>query len=257
MGQMSAVTEKVLKEFIRDKMVLLWTFAVPVFFLLIIPFINAGNIPTEVMPGLKAFATIAMITLLIMTACQANLAGSVASDTQRGLYLKMTSMPVKAWKEGVGRFLGILIFSLLGTVLLAFLGFSYGAQFTLNPVTLVESSIFLMLICFASTGIGLTIASFVKGESAATHTGVALSLLTFFCGGMAVPYAALPSALQVFARIHPISSANAAIAFLLVGEGSAGYNPLSISQTSLTTAISIAIFAVGLTLYSKYCWRKN
>jgi len=257
MGQISAVTRKMLQEFIRDRMALLWTFAVPVFFLLIIPFINAGNIPAEVMPGFKAYATISMTTLLMMTACQANLAGSVASDTQRGLYLKMTSMPVKAWKEGIGRILGILIFSLLGAILLASLGLSYGAEFILNPVTLIESLVFLMFISLASTGIGLIIASFVKGESAATHTGVALTLLTFFCGGMVAPYAALPSALQVFARFHPVSSANAAIAFLLVGEGFAGYNPLRISQVVLTTAISIAIFAVGLMLYSKRCWKKR
>ena len=257
MGQISAVTEKMLKEFVRDKTVLLWTFAVPAFFLLIIPFINTGSIPEEVMPGLKAFATIAMITLLMMTACQANLAGSVASDTQRGLYLKMASMPLKAWKEGIGRFFGILIFSLLGAILIAFLGLAYGARFGFNPINLLQSSCFLLLISLASAGIGFIIASLVKGESAATHTGVALTLLTFFCGGMTVPYATLPSALQAFARLHPISSANAIIAFLLIGEAYAGYNPLSISQIELTIAFSIAIFAVGLAFYTRCCWRKR
>jgi len=257
LSQILAVIEKILKEFLRDKTVLFWTFAIPIFFLFIVPFMNAGRIPAEATPGLKGFVTLTMTTFLIMTAGQADLAGSVASDTKRGLYLKMASMPVKAWKEGMGRVFGILIFSLLGVVLLMFLGLAYGAEFNFKPLILLESSGFVLLIALTSTGIGLITASFVKGESAATHTGVAITLVTSFCGGMFTSYSTLPSLLQAFARFYPVSSANAAMVFLLEGEDFVGYNPLSTSQISLTAVLSVAIFLVGLTLYSKRCWKKR
>jgi len=71
------------------------------------------------------------------------------------------------------------------------------------------------------------------------------------------PYSSLPWLLQEFARIYPISSANSAIAYLLVGEDYAGYNPLSAAQTTLTIIISLLLFVAGLIAYSRFCWRKE
>ena len=257
MNQVAAVVEKTVKEFLRDKMEIFWTFAVPLFFLIVIPLVFYVDAPKEVMPNLKGGLTLTMVTLLIMTAGQANLPGSIASDKGRGLYLKMASMPVKPWKEALGRVLAVWIFSSIGAILVLLFGLIYGAKLSCGLIDTLESLGFMLITFFASVGIGLTIASFVKGESAATHTGVAITLLTYFLGGMVVSHSSLPALLQTFARIHPICSANASIVFLLEGEGFVGYNPLNTGQICFTIMSSLFIFIVGFALYSKFCWRKK
>jgi ABC-2 type transport system permease protein len=256
MNQVAATMDKALKESFRDKMGMFWTYLIPLFFLITFPLIFY-DVPEEIVPSLKGSLTLTMVTFLIMTAGQANLPGSIASDRERGLYLKMASMPVRPWKEGFGRVLAIWMFSLMGAALVLLVGLVYGAEFSCGLVTSLEALGFALLTCLASIGIGLIIASLVNGESAATHTGIAITLLTSFLGGMFAPYPALPPPLQIFARIHPIASANASIVFRLEGEDFVGYNPLNIAQTSLTITLSLLIFVIGLVLYSRRCWRKR
>jgi len=135
-------------------------------------------------------------------------------------------------------------------------GILYGAVFNGSLTEILAAASFSFLTAVASAGVGLTIASLVKGESAATHTGVAMTLLTYFLGGMALPYTSLPEALRAFAKLHPITSANASMIFLLEGESYVGYNPLGAVQVSTTVAMSLLVLALGVALYSNLCWRR-
>lgn len=256
MSQIMAVLEKDVKEFLRDKVILFFTFALPVFFVFIMP-LMWGDVPEEIVPRLKGGLSLTMVTFMIMVAGQSNLAGSITKDRERGLYLKIISMPVTPLKEAVGRVCGVVVFTVLGSLLLVAVGLVYGAQISGSLTKVVESLGFFFLITMAATGIGLIIASVIKGESAATHTGIALTLLTAFLGGMFVPYSMLPPFLQVAARMHPIPSANASIVFLLQGEAFAHYNPVTVGQIGLTIIESCALFVIGLIMYSKLCWRKT
>ena len=256
MNQVAAVTGRSLKEFVRERMVIFWTYAVPLFFLAVLPVMYSG-VPGDIVPGLKGGLTITMATFLVMTAGQSTLPGSVAMDMERGLYLKMASMPVNPWKEGAGRVLAVWAFSAMGASLVLVSGTLYGGRFECGMTEVLMAAGFSFLTAVASVGVGLIIASLVKGESAATHTGVALTLLTYFLGGMALPYLNLPLVLRYFARLHPIPSANAMMISLLEGEAYVGYDPLNTAQVVLTVSSSILILLVGLTLYSRLCWRKD
>lgn len=256
MNQVAAVTGKALKEFLRERMVLFWTYAVPLFFLAVLPLMY-GGVSMEIVPSLKGGLTLTMVTFLVMTAGQSNLPGSIATDRERGLYLKMASMPVSPWKEGVGRVLAVWIFSLIGAVLMVMSGVLYGAGFDCGLTDILSAAGFSLLTALTSVGVGFIIASLVKGESAATHTGVAITLLTYFLGGMALPYSNLPKVLKAFARLHPISSANASMIFLIEGEALVGYNPLNTAQTTITASLSLLLFIVGMVSYSKLCWRRR
>jgi ABC-type multidrug transport system permease subunit len=252
---LATVVGKSLKEFTRERMVIFWTYAVPLFFLAVLPMMYGGA-PAGVVSGLKGGLTLTMVTFLVMTAGQSNLPGSIAMDTERGLYLKMASMPVSPWKESLGRIIATWIFSLVGAALMLSAGLLYGAVFNGSLTDILAAAGFSFLTAVASVGVGLIIASLVKGESAATHTGVAMTLLTYFLGGMALPYTSLPEVLRVFARLHPITSANASMIFLLEGESYIGYNPLGAVQVCTTVASSLLVLAVGLALYSHLCWRR-
>ena len=251
-----AVTGKSIKEFLRGRTVVFWTFAVPLFFLMVLPVMYSG-VPDEAVSSLKGGLTLTMVTFLVMTAGQSNLPGSIAMDGERGLYLKMTSMPVSPWLEGLGRILAILTTSVLGAFLMLVSGFIYGAKFDYGLTKALFALGFSLLTVIASAGVGLIIAALLKGESAATHTGIAITLITCFLGGMALPYSQLPAMLQVFARLHPIASANASMVFLLVGEQYVDYNPLNAVQMISTLGSTITVFVVGMVAYSRLCWRRR
>ena len=252
---LATVVGKSLKEFTRERMVIFWTYAVPLFFLAVLPMMYGGA-PAGVVPRLKGGLTLTMVTFLVMTAGQSNLPGSIAMDTERGLYLKMASMPVSPWKESLGRIIATWIFSLAGSALMLIVGLLYGAVFTGSYSDILVAAGFSFLTAVASSGVGLIIASLVKGESVATHTGVAITLNTYFLGGMALPYTSLPEALKLFARLHPITSANASMVFLLEGESYIGYNPLVAAQVYTTVVLSLLVLVVGIVLYSNLCWRR-
>jgi hypothetical protein len=91
----------------------------------------------------------------------------------------------------------------------------------------------------------------------AIMTGVGLSVVTAALSGMMTPYQYLPSLLQQFSEVFPISSANSSIIYLLAGEEYAGYNPLNTTQMTLTVATSLCLFFIGLVVYSRYCWRNE
>ncbi len=243
---------RTLKEYSRNRMIIVTTLVIPLFFLILLPN-NIIDVPANFEHQLKGYITLTMISLLIMSASQANLAGFITADRERGLYRKLTSMPVTLWKECLGRILAVWIFSFLCVVFLILVGLIYGAKFDVGGIEIIVSLGFMLLIGLAAIGTGLIIASFIKNESVATHMGVALTLVIFFLGGMAVPYSNLPAQIQLFAQVHPISSATASIVYLLIGEEFTGYNPLNFGQIMITGLLSLAIFLIGVVFYSKYC----
>jgi len=69
------------------------------------------------------------------------------------------------------------------------------------------------------------------------------------------PYEFLPVPLQTFARIYPISSAQASIVHLLAGPDMVAYNPLTSGQVTLTVALSLVLLFAGSVLYSRLGWK--
>jgi len=42
-----------------------------------------------------------------------------------------------------------------------------------------------------------------------------------------------------------------------VGEAVAGYNPIEAGQVALTVSSLAILFAAGLAVYTRYCWKKD
>jgi len=257
MDQVAATSSKTIKVFLREKSVLFWTIAWPIIWVLIGSFSFTGDVPKDIIPHVRGSITISMMIFAITIASMANLPGNIARDRENGLLAKLMSMPVSPWKDFSGRILGLAAFSCLAAVLVIAVGFACGARFSGSVSTVLQTIGFLLLILCASSGIGLFVGTFIKHVHGAIMTGVGISVVTASISGLFAPYSSLPSLLQHFARIYPVSSANSSIIYLLVGEDFAGYNPLNTGQVTLTIALSFSLFIVGLTLYSQFCWRKN
>jgi ABC-2 type transport system permease protein len=257
LGQVTATWNKTIKEFLRQKTVLFWTIGWPIIWVLIGSFSFTGDAPTEIVAYTRGAISIAMMVFALMTAGMANLPGNIAQDRERGLLTKVMSMPISPWRDFTGRILALLAFSGLSAMLVIAVGFACGARFFFTGIDFMASLAFILLIFVGSAGIGLLIGTFVKHVHGAIMSGVGITVVSAALSGVMTPYAYLPSVLQNFARIYPISSANSAITYLLVGEEYAGYNPLSASQTVPTVLVALLLFILGMITYSRLCWKKE
>ena len=257
MNQIIAAFDKTVKELLRNKSVLFWTIAWPIIWVLIDSFSFTGNAPKEVIPSIRGSITISMTVFTLTIAGMANLPGIIARDRERGLLTKLKSMPVSPSKDFAGRIVGLMAFSSLAATLVVIVGFVCGAHFSGNVISIFQSLAFLLIVFLSSAGIGLIIGTFIRHVQGAVMTGVGVSVVTASISGLFAPYSSLPSLLQKFSQIYPVSSANSSIVYLLVGERYAGYNPLSIGQIIITSTLSLLLFFLGLVCYSRFCWGKR
>ena len=255
MSQIAAAFSKTIKEFLRERAVLFWTIAWPIVWVLIGSFVFVSSAPKEIVPYLRGSTTISMLVFALMIAGIANLPANIAADRENGLLAKLMSMPISPRKDFVGRILGLAAFSCLAAALVIAVGLACGARFSTTDIGVLQAVGFLLLVICASAGIGLLVGTFIKHVHGAVMTGVGIAVVTSAVSGMFMPYSALPPMLQQFARVYPTASANSLAIYALMGEEIAGYNPLTVSQISLTVALSVFLLVLGTILYSRRCWR--
>jgi ABC-2 type transport system permease protein len=257
MSEITATWTRILRELLREKVVLFFTIVFPLFWVVMSITVFSTGIPSSVLPYYRGAYTVSMCTFALMIAGMADLPGNVAGDRTSGLLTKLKSMPVKPWKDFTGRILSFLTFSIVPIVIVLLVGVLLGAQFPTTSINVAGSVGYFVLMILASTGIGLIVAALIKDQQGATNVGVIFLLVTGSVSGVFMPYTYLPSYMQDFARIYPLSSINSSLIYLLDGEVYAGYNPLSLGQFVLTIASSLILFLVGAIIYSRYCWRKD
>lgn len=257
MNQISATFFKNIKYFLREKPVLFWTIGWPIFWVLMGCFVFVTGYPEDLLPYVKGSTTLSMMVFAIMIAGIANMPGNISTDREWGLFLKLISMPIKPWKDSIGRIFSLFTFSILSVVLVLLVGYICGSRFLFSVIKISQSVGYFILAILASSGIGMIIGIFIKHVHGAIMTGVGITVVISGITGMFFPYSALPKFLQIFSRFFPVSSANSSIIYLLTNESLAGYNPISMGQIIYTMAISIIIFIVGLILYSRFCWKTD
>ncbi len=255
MRQISAAYTKAVKELLREKAALFWTIARPIVWVIIGSFSFTGSAPQEVIPYIKGSITISMMIFALMIAGMSNLPASIAGDRANGLLAKLKSMPVKPYRDFIGRISAVITLSLLAAALVIVIGSALGARFAGTGVEIPQAIGFVFLVICASAGVGLIAGTLIKNLQGAIMTGVGIAVVTSAISGLFAPYEVLPVPLQTFARVYPISSAQASIVHLLAGPDMVAYNPLSSSQVTLTIALSFALLLVGTVLYSILGWR--
>jgi ABC-2 type transport system permease protein len=253
--QISAAFNKTIKELLREKAALFWTIAWPIIWVIIGSFSFTGSASQEVIPYIKGSITISMMVFALMIAGMSNLPASIAGDRANGLLSKLISMPIKPYKDFIGRISAVVILSFLAAVLVIVIGIAVGARFTGSGVEILQAIGFVFLVICASAGVGLMAGTLIKNLQGAIMTGVGIAVITSAISGLFAPYEALPVPLQVFSRIYPISSAQASIVHLLAGPDMVAYDPLTSGQIALTIALSLILLVAGTVLYSRLGWK--
>jgi ABC-2 type transport system permease protein len=257
MRQVFGTFTKTIKCFMRIRAIAIFTVLLPIFLLLITSSTFSTSVSASDLPLAKGVLTMAMIAYSFMMAGILNLAGSISRDRETGLLTKLKSMPINPSRDFLGRLMGAALLSLVAAVLIIAVGLALGARFGGTFTNHIEVIGFLLLAVISAAGIGLIIGSLTKLVMATFLTGLAVSLVTAFVSGIFITYGALPTFLRAFARFYPISSATSSSIYLLLGEGAAGYNPLTLGQVLATSLISIGLLLAGVFVYTKQGWRRD
>lgn len=255
MGQISAAYSRALREALRDRVTLFWTMSWPIIWLIIASFLFTGGVPEEALPHVRGSMAISMMVFAVTIAGMSGLPASIAGDRKNGLFAKLKSMPVNPYRDFVGRVSAVVTFSLLAAALIILLGLALGARFAGTGVAILPVVGFVFLGICASAGVGLIIGSLVKKVQGAVMTGTGIAVVLAAISGLFAPYDLLPTPLQTFARVYPVSSVRASIVHLLVGPGAIGYDPLTSGRIAVTIALSVAVLLVGTVLYSRLGWK--
>jgi ABC-2 type transport system permease protein len=253
--QISAAYIKTFKELLREKAALFWTIAWPIIWVIIGCFSFAGGAPPEVVSYVKGSIAISMMVFALMIAGMSNLPASIAGDRANGLLAKLISMPVKPYRDFMGRIFAVITLSFLAAALVMIVGSALGARFAGTGAQIPQAIGFVFLVICASAGVGLMAGTLIKNLQGAIMTGVGIAVVTSALSGLFVPYEVLPVPLQVFSRVYPISSAQASIVNLLAGPDMVAYDPLTSGQVTLTVILSIALLLIGTVLYTRLGWK--
>ncbi len=257
MRQINAVFIKTIKELYRNKTTVFWTIVWPIIFLFLGIFLFYRADPMSGEPYFRAGITISMIVFSLMLSGFSTLPGIIAQDRTNGLFLKLRSMPIKQWRDILGRIFGLLFYVAISAILIGLIGVILGARFNFTVSNSLVSLGFLILATISAAGSGIIIGTFIKNINGAIITGVGIAVVSMSLGGVTFPYSFLPEILQVFSRYYPFSSSNAIISYMLSAPEFVGYDPMGAFQVLFTISISIIIFIASLILYSKFCWRSD
>lgn len=257
MSQLTATFTKTLKFFIRNRALLLGIVIWPMALLVLMVNTELTAVSPADMPLAVGEVTLAMVGFALMLACIMNLPGSIARDREIGLLTKLRSMPVSPWVDTLGRLLAYLVFAIVVSGLVTLVGLGLGASFSGGAVAGVEVVGFLVMAVAGAAGIGLILGSLIKNVQGVAFFGLAIALIFAFVSGIFVPYTQLAAPLQGFSRAFPVSSAISSIAYLLLGQDVAGYDPLTMGQIATATTVALVLLGIGLVTYHMTSWRQE
>ncbi|MGM0365852.1 MAG: ABC transporter permease [Actinomycetota bacterium] len=255
MKQISAALVKGVKDAFMSKPALFWTIAWPLLWLILGAFVFLRQVPQEYQAIERGRQVLSLSVFAIMIAGMANIPAGISEDRERGLFLKLKSMPIQPWKESLGRVLAIIIFSIVSVILVFTTGILIGGRFDFGWNEFFISVPLLPLCMLVSAGIGMIVGTLIKNIQGSIMTGVGIAVVTSTVSGIFFPYEMLPQGLQKFSNYWPTSSTNNLLLYYMSGKA------FLISSIGLhyayTAIVSVVIFIAGILLYSKYGWQSE
>lgn len=199
--------------------------------------------------GLKTYYVISTIGFMILYSGLFTSVGSIVEARRSGVLQLILSSPIKGYRIFIARIIsGIVSISITSTAIIL-LGIALGADLYRIPAYIWIATAFLLLVgAIGTMGLGFIIAPFIRTSEAATAIANMIAFPTMFLGGIAIPKFLLPSSLQIFADIYPLSRIVDSIRNIAIY----GWKTTQAIQYSAPAiAASIAILVIGWILYRR------
>jgi ABC transporter DrrB family efflux protein len=213
------VTGRNLRHFIRQPQLLIFSTIQPVMFVLLFAYVFGGAIKGSLPRGVSYIDFLLPGIFVQSVAFRATqTAVGLAEDLDRGVVDRFRSMPMARSAVLVGRTVADLLRNVLIVGLMIIVGYLIGFRFRAGPVDAVASVLVVSAFGLALSWIFAFVALAVRGAEAAQSAGFVVIFPLVFASSVFVPVSSMPSWLQAFAKVSPVSlTANTARTYALHG----------------------------------------
>jgi len=245
MGAIYALCLRQLKRYIRSKSRIIGSLGQPLLFLVALGFgfgpifakAGGGNYFQFLAPGIIAMSILFMAVFSGM---------EIIWDRQFGFLKETLVAPISRFEIMIGRTLGGATVAALQGVIVFLLAMVIGFK-PANSVLILPALIFMFLIALLFTALGTAIASLIEDMHGFQLISNFLVMPLFFLSGALFPLTGLPNAIEIIARINPLSYGVDGLRGTLVNGAHFGLS----MDFFILTAVSIVILAIGSYLFSK------
>ncbi len=218
-GDTLVVTRRNLRHFIRQPQLLIFSTVQPIMFVLLFTYVFGGAIEGALPQGVSYIDFLLPGIFVQSVSFRATqTAVGLAEDLERGVVDRFRSMPMARSAVLAGRTLADLVRNVLIIVLMIAVGYVIGFRFGSGLLDALAAITIVAAFGLALSWIFAFVAITVRGAEAAQSAGFVAIFPLVFASSVFVPVDSMPSWLQAFAEISPVTlTADAARGFALGG----------------------------------------
>jgi ABC-2 type transport system permease protein/oleandomycin transport system permease protein len=211
------VTARNLRHFVRQPQLLIFSTIQPIMFVLLFVYVFGGAVRGSLPKGVTYVDFLLPGIFVQSVAFRATqTAIGLAEDLEKGVVDRFRSMPMARSAVLLGRTLADLVRNVLIIGLMIGVGYLVGFSFRAGVPQALASVAVVAAFGFALSWIFAFVALTVRGAEAAQAAGFVVIFPLVFASSVFVPVSSMPSWLQSFARVSPVSlTANAARSYSL------------------------------------------
>jgi ABC-2 type transport system ATP-binding protein len=211
------VTGRNLRHFVRQPQLLIFSTIQPIMFVLLFAYVFGGAVRGSLPRGVTYVDFLLPGIFVQSVAFRATqTAIGLAEDLERGVVDRFRSMPMARSAVLLGRTLADLVRNILIIALMIGVGYLIGFSFHAGVMQAIGSVAVVAAFGFALSWIFAFVALTVRGAEAAQAAGFVVIFPLVFASSVFVPVASMPSWLQSFAKVSPVTlTANSARSYAL------------------------------------------
>jgi ABC transporter DrrB family efflux protein len=212
-----------MRHFTRQPQLLVFSTIQPIMFVILFSFVFGGAVGKSLPAGVdyKEFLLPGIFIQSVSFRASQTAVG-LSEDLQRGVIDRFRSMPMARAAVLAGRTIADLVRNIFVIVLMAGVGYLIGFRFEEGAAAAVGSIMVVALFSLALSWIFVFVGLTVKVPEAAQSAGFVVIFPLIFASSIFVPVSTMPSWLESFAMISPVTSTVDAARALAIGGEVAG-----------------------------------
>jgi ABC-2 type transport system permease protein len=207
----------------------------PVLFLVMFTYLFGGAMSGSTGEYLQFILPGILVQSVLFTSVYSGVA--LNTDMTKGVVDRFRSLPIWRAAPLVGAVIGDCVRFAIASTIVVLLGFALGFDAAGGVTGVLGAMLLVILFSFALSWVFTTIGLLMRSPSAVMNTGfMALFPLVFLSNTLVDPNT-LPSALEAFVNVNPVSSLVTAARGLMGGDASAGDIGLVLAEAGVLVAI--------------------
>jgi ABC-2 type transport system permease protein len=207
----------------------------PVLFLVMFTYLFGGAMSGSTGEYLQFILPGILVQSVLFTSVYSGVA--LNTDMTKGVVDRFRSLPIWRAAPLVGAVIGDCVRFAIASTIVVLLGFALGFDAAGGIAGVLGAMLLVILFSFALSWVFTTVGLLMRSPSAVMNTGfMALFPLVFLSNTLVDPNT-LPSALEAFVNVNPVSSLVTAARGLMAGDASAGDIGLVLAEAGVLVAI--------------------